>query len=213
MSNEIKIVYETLDKLIPNEYNPKKMTQLEADHIENSIKEFGVVDPIIANSSPKRKGRIIGGHQRFQVCKRMKMVTVPVVWLDIPDIKKEQELCLRLSKNTGSFDFDLLANIDSELLNLVGFESQELDRIFDINNQEDDFNGEKEHASIKESKVKRRSVCRVFNRLRGQNERGSKSRGIVLHLHRIQFIRSVSIFFKSQRRDILTWRSQNNVWR
>ena len=67
-----------------------------------------MVDPIIANSAPKRKGTVIGGHFRLYVAGILGMAEVPVVWVDIPDEKKEKELNLRLNRNQGKFDYELL---------------------------------------------------------------------------------------------------------
>jgi len=57
---------------------------------------------------------------------------MPVVYVNIPKLKKEQELNIRLNKNLGQWDWDLLANFDEELLLKVGFEAGELDNIFDL---------------------------------------------------------------------------------
>jgi DNA modification methylase len=46
--------------------------------------------------------------------------------------EEEIELNLRLNKNTGQWDLDALANMDEELLMLVGFEPAELDNIFEL---------------------------------------------------------------------------------
>ncbi|MNT04986.1 hypothetical protein D3C72_1395880 [compost metagenome] len=57
-------------------------------------------------------------------------VEVPVVYLDIPDIDREKELNLRLNKNLGDWNYDLLAEFDESLLEDIGFDSTELDDIF-----------------------------------------------------------------------------------
>ena len=67
----------------------------------------------------------------------MKMETIPVVYVDIPDIKKEQELNLRLNKNLGYWDYDMLANFEEELLMDVGFEREELLVNFGLNEVEE----------------------------------------------------------------------------
>lgn len=140
---QLKIEYVSLDEIKPNEYNPKKMTEKEEKDLEKSITEFGIVDPLIVNKAKGRKGIIIGGHQRYKIYKKLNYKKVPVVWIDVPDIEKEKELCLRLSKNTGSFDFDLLINFDEGLLKETGFEDEELDEIFGLE-IDDDFDVEKE---------------------------------------------------------------------
>jgi DNA modification methylase len=53
-----------------------------------------------------------------------------VVHVTIPDIEKEKELNIRLNKNTGEFDWNLLANFDEAFLSGVGFSSEEMDNIF-----------------------------------------------------------------------------------
>lgn len=121
-----------IKKLKASEYNPRQANEKEYKDLENSIREFGVVDPIIVNSAPARRNIIIGGHFRVKVCRGMGITEVPVVYVNIPKIKKEQELNLRLNKNLGQWDWDLLANFDEELLKGIGFESQELDKIFDL---------------------------------------------------------------------------------
>lgn len=127
MENNLKIEYVDINSLKPNEYNPKKMTPKEAADLRSSIERFGIVDPLVVNMAKGRENVIIGGHQRWQVCKELEHETVPVVFVDISDLTKERELCLRLSKNTGRFDYDLLANFDKSMLQLVGFTDLEIE--------------------------------------------------------------------------------------
>ncbi len=127
---DIKVVYVPTDKLKPSEYNPRKANQKECDDLKKSIQRFGIVDPIIVNNAPGRKDIIIGGHFRHRMCAELGINTVPVVYVNIPDIEKEKELNVRLNKNSGSFDFDLLANFSEEFLVDVGFDTHELDVIF-----------------------------------------------------------------------------------
>lgn len=153
-NNKLKIEYVDISKLKENEYNPKKMSEVEAKNLEKSITEFGIVDPLIVNRAKGREGIIIGGHQRFKIYKKLKIKEVPVVWLDIPDLRREQELCLRLSRNTGSFDFDLLANFDENLLKDIGWEREELDEIFGLE-VDDEFDAEKELEKVLAGKERR----------------------------------------------------------
>jgi ParB-like chromosome segregation protein Spo0J len=65
--DNLKIEYVPLSEIRPNEYNPKLMTKKEAQDLEKSIIKFGMVDPLIVNGAEKRRGIIIGGHQRYQI--------------------------------------------------------------------------------------------------------------------------------------------------
>ena len=95
---------------------------------------------------------MIGGHFRLKVAKDSGMMTVPVVYINIPDIEKEKELNLRLNKNVGDWDWDLLAKFDESFLSDIGFSSEDLDTIFEIDNPEE-FNLEKELAKLKIDRI------------------------------------------------------------
>ena len=128
MPNEnIKIEYIKVSELKFADYNPRKATKQEFENLKENIEKFGFVNPITVNSNPARKNIIIGGHFRTRIAKELKMDSVPVVYVDIAEVEKEKELNVRLNKNTGSFDFDLLANFfdNNELLS-YGFTMGEL---------------------------------------------------------------------------------------
>ena len=61
-----------------------------------SIREFGLVDPIIA----RREGRaVIGGHQRLLAARRLGLIEVPVIFLDLSLLIRPRLLNLALNKN------------------------------------------------------------------------------------------------------------------
>ena len=136
----MKIVQVPISEIKGAEYNPRKWSEKAIKDLTASIQEFGMVDPIIVNSAENRKNVVIGGHFRLKIAKDLKYTEVPVVYVNIPNEQKERELNVRLNKNTGEFDFDLLANLGEDLLKNVGFMSDELDRIFQLNlpNENDD---------------------------------------------------------------------------
>jgi len=148
LSDKIQIEYVDINCLIPAEYNPRSASDKEHHDLKTSIERFGIKDPAIVNSAPDRMNVIIGGHFRVRVAKDLGHTQFPVVYVNIPDIEKEKELNLRLNKNTGSFDLDLLAHFDENFLKDVGFNSDELENIFDLNAEEDDFDAGKEYMSI-----------------------------------------------------------------
>jgi DNA modification methylase len=149
---KLKIQWVDIDDLKPSEYNPRKWTEKEINDLKESIKRFGIVDPLIVNSAENRKNIVIGGHFRLTILKELGYKKVPVVYVNIPDIKKEKELNLRLNKNLGEWNIELLANFDEELLKEVGFESEELDKIFDLkieDSEKDDYVPEVKKTNIK----------------------------------------------------------------
>lgn len=145
--DELKVKQVPIGELKPADYNPRKWSAEARKGLTASINEFGFIQPIVANSAPKRYGVVIGGNFKLSISHEKGLKTVPVVWVNLPDIKKEKELNLRLNKNQGEFDLDLLADFDPKMLEEVGFEAKELDKIFK-NDDEDDFDGDKEAEKI-----------------------------------------------------------------
>jgi ParB-like chromosome segregation protein Spo0J len=55
-----EIVYVDAWILNPAEYNPRKHTLKQIEHLKESIKRYGLVDPIIVNRHPDRMNIVIG---------------------------------------------------------------------------------------------------------------------------------------------------------
>jgi ParB/RepB/Spo0J family partition protein len=148
-TENITIQQVKIDTLNPSAYNPRKWSDEAIAQLKDSIEHFGLVDPILVNSAPNRKGTVIGGHFRLKIAKDLGYSEVPVVFLNIPDEAKEKELNLRLNKAVGDWDYELLAKFDETLLQAVGFSSEELDSIFDLAIDEPEhFDLEKELEKI-----------------------------------------------------------------
>ena len=151
--NKLKVSYIEINQLKPADYNPRKWSQEAISQLKESIKRFGLVDPFILNNALNRKNIVIGGHFRLKIAKDLKYKTVPVVYVNIPDIEKEKELNLRLNRNTGEFDWDLLAKFNEEFLADIGFSSEELDEVFGIDETPEEFDLAKELAKLDINKI------------------------------------------------------------
>ncbi len=102
-----KPVTRKVSELKPQENNPRKITKKQKEHLTKSLDTFGVAEPICTT----RDGLILGGHQRYKILKASKVKEVPC-WecqedLNIAEIA---ELTIRLNKNHGEWDDDILAN-------------------------------------------------------------------------------------------------------
>lgn len=126
----MKVVYVDVKNLKSSEYNPRKWQSKAIESLKKSIEKFGIVDPIIVNSAKNRKNVVIGGHFRLKVAKDLGIKKVPVVYLNIPDIEKEKELNLRLNRNLGEWDWEMLKNWNELDLIDIGFLGEELNQIF-----------------------------------------------------------------------------------
>lgn len=150
---KINISYVPVSELKPAPYNPRTWSKEQTAQLREGISKYGIVNPLLVNSAPNRQGIVIGGHFRLAVIKELGIQEVPVVYINIPDIEREKELNLRLNKNTGSFDWNLLAEFGEDFLKGVGFSSEELDEVFDIDPTPEEFNLEKELQKLDIAKI------------------------------------------------------------
>tara|TARA_R110000744_G_scaffold75504_2_gene150154 strand:+ start:744 stop:1235 length:492 start_codon:yes stop_codon:yes gene_type:complete len=119
-------------KLKPATYNPRQISTKQFKDLSKSIATFGLVDPIIVN----KDYTVIGGHQRLKVLNEMQTDTIPCVVLDLSK-EKERELNVRLNKNTGDFDIDILAN-EFDIDELVDWGFKHIDLGLNIDKIEED---------------------------------------------------------------------------
>lgn len=127
----IEIEHLPIDTLKGASYNPRTMPDASMKALMRGIEEFGVVDPIICNTIT---GNIVGGHQRWEAAKRLKLTHVPTVWVSL-DEKREMALNLALNKISGDWDLPKLKDVLEELddgafdLELTGFSDEEIEAL------------------------------------------------------------------------------------
>lgn len=142
-----------LTDIEPADYNPRRINSGEYSKLSKSIKDFGLVDPIIINL---QNNKIIGGHQRYQVLLDEYTSNNPELYIlrlgDIgwvfptPDLKiksEEHEKALNIILNQtnlmGEWDNTKLEMVLTELndlnfdLDMTGFEDYELELMLDGN--------------------------------------------------------------------------------
>ena len=102
-----KSVTRKISELKPQENNPRKISKKQKEHLIRSIETFGVAEPICIT----KEGLILGGHQRYKILKSSKSKEVPC-WECQEDLNVAEiaELTIRLNKNHGEWDDDILAN-------------------------------------------------------------------------------------------------------
>lgn len=108
----MEIVNIKIKELKPYEKNAKKHDKTQIDNVAESIKQFGMVQPIVVD----KDNVVIIGHCRLDACKKLKYKEVPCVKAD--ELSEEQVAKLRLldnKLNESDWDFDLLGD---ELLDL-----------------------------------------------------------------------------------------------
>lgn len=164
--NKQQLTIETvkISELNPAPYNPRKWSDEAIEQLTESIKRFGMVDPLLVNNAPERKNVVIGGHFRLKVAKDLGYKEVPVVYVNLADEAKEKELNIRLNKNLGDWDYELLAKFDESLLADIGFSSEEIDAVFDLGDvtpETFDLEKELEKLDIKSIEVQKGDVYQL----------------------------------------------------
>jgi len=105
--------------LIPNKYQPRKnFDEASLEDLTNSIKERGIIQPIIVRKSDNENSKfeIIAGERRWLAAQRAEIHTVPVVITDVDDLK--------------SLEFAIVENVQRHDLNPLE-EAQGYKRLID----------------------------------------------------------------------------------
>lgn len=87
--------------------NPRSLNDLQYTHLKTSLEKFGLIDkPIVT-----QEGLIIAGHQRKRILEKEGIKEIEC-WIPNRELseKEIEELNIRHNKNTGEWDFDILAN-------------------------------------------------------------------------------------------------------
>tara|TARA_R110001583_G_scaffold7137_1_gene35507 strand:+ start:231 stop:1436 length:1206 start_codon:yes stop_codon:yes gene_type:complete len=155
----MRIEKRKISELIRAEYNPRKISVVQLQELKDGIEEFGLVSPLVVNEHPERKNIIVGGHQRLKLWEELGNKEVDCSIVNLP-LDKERKLNIKLNKNGGTFDDDLLKEFfDYEELIEWGFTVSEL---FDMDETEIKGNIEDDEIpEVKESKVKRGDIWQL----------------------------------------------------
>ncbi len=115
--------------------NPRKSDEKQEADLDKSLDRFSLADPFIINTD----NVIVGGNFRHRRMLK-KYGKEQIVDVRVPSRKltgeEAKELNLRLNKNQGSWDNDLLAKFGEDLLKYVGFGGEELLEMFGLGRAE-----------------------------------------------------------------------------
>ncbi|MFA7309062.1 MAG: DNA methyltransferase [Patescibacteria group bacterium] len=131
--------------LVPYSKNPRTLSAQQKKDLTKSITKFDLVEIPAINLD----NTVIAGHQRLFILRELGRgeelidVRVPSRLLDQ---KEFDEYLLRSNRNTGSWNFDLLKEFDTEFLLDIGFDDTDLSSIWDdvLELEDDSFNEEEE---------------------------------------------------------------------
>ena len=109
----------SISELVTNKYQPRKIfDQNNLDDLTNSIKERGIIQPIIVRKSKDQNGKyeIIAGQRRWLAAQNAGLHNVPVVITEADDLK--------------SLEFAIVENVQRQDLNAIE-EAQGYQRLID----------------------------------------------------------------------------------
>ena len=118
--NKINIEYIAIDNLQEYENNAKIHTEEQVLQIMDSIKQFGMNDPIAV----WKDNVIIEGHGRLMACKELGYTEVPIIRLEHMDDEQRKAYGLvhnKLTMNTGFDNEKLNIELDEIEMDMSGF--------------------------------------------------------------------------------------------
>lgn len=143
----MEIVYKKVNDLIPYINNSRTHSEEQVNQIVASINEFGFTNPLLIDE----KDNIIAGHGRLLASKKLKMEEVPCIVLSgLTEAQKKAYIIAdnKMALNAGwneellKIELENLKELDFDL-ELTGFNVDELDDIFQFEEEqeivEDDF--------------------------------------------------------------------------
>lgn len=150
----IKIIEKKVADLIPYENNAR-INDGAVDAVANSIKEFGIKNPIIID----RDNVIVCGHTRIKACEKLGIEKVPCVVAD--DLTDEQIKAFRIADNStaqiAEWDLEKLqAELENIDMDMVQFGLQE--QIEDI---EKEFEKEVQEDEVPEVDEEHEPICKL----------------------------------------------------
>lgn len=124
-------------KITPYSLNAKKHPKKQIEQVANSIKEFGMNQPIVVD----KFGVIIVGHGRYEALQSLGW-EVKDEWIKIVDLTEEQAKAYRLADNKlneSEWDMELvlqeLKGLSDDMFSLTGFDS---DLIIEADEKDDE---------------------------------------------------------------------------
>jgi len=124
-------------KITPYILNAKKHPKKQVEQVANSIKEFGMNQPIVVD----KQGVIIVGHGRYEALQSLGM-EIKDEYIKVVDLTEEQAKAYRLADNKlNESDWDMnlvmeeLKGLSEDMLELTGFDS---DLIIEADEKDDE---------------------------------------------------------------------------
>ncbi|NLK20585.1 MAG: nucleoid occlusion protein [Epulopiscium sp.] len=127
-SKELKIQWISIDKIRPNPYQPRKtFDKTSIEELTNSIKQYGVMQPISVRMIGHSNYELVAGERRLRACKNAGLKEIPAVLIDVND---KDSAILSLIENLQRENLNFLEESEAyhNLMQDHGFTQEELAR-------------------------------------------------------------------------------------
>lgn len=104
------------DDLLPNPWNPNRMTGAMYEKARESIETYGFIDPLTVREIGYDKYQIIDGEHRFNVGREIGMTEFPCVNLGLIDDARAKKLTIILNELHGQADPDRMGTLLQDIL-------------------------------------------------------------------------------------------------
>lgn len=128
-SSDNKIEEIDIDLITPNPYQPRKKFDNQAlEELANSIKEYGLIQPIVVLKKDEFSYVLIAGERRYRACKLLNKEEIKAIILNVEDIKL-RELALIENIQRENLNPIELAHSYKELLDIHNITQEKLSDI------------------------------------------------------------------------------------
>ncbi len=123
---ESGVVFIPISDVVPNPDQPRKAFREESlDELSESIREKGIIQPIIAEKADEGTYRIIAGERRYRAAKKAQLERIPVI---IRAFTKEEKLEIALIENVQRDDLTPIEEAQAyhHLMEVTGINQEEV---------------------------------------------------------------------------------------
>jgi len=121
-----EIIYLPVDKIKPNPYQPRRFFERGAlDELANSIREYGVIQPISVRLTVGYGYELIAGERRLRASKIAGLMTIPAI---VVNISEQDSAILAIVENLQRKDLNFLEEAEgyANLIHDYSFTQEEL---------------------------------------------------------------------------------------
>lgn len=124
--NSTEIIYLAVDKIAQNPYQPRKyFERAPLEELANSIKEYGIIQPITVRHINGTSYELVAGERRLRATKMAGFDTIPAIVVNITD---QDSAVMALIENLQRQDLNYLEEAEgfANLISDYGFTQEEL---------------------------------------------------------------------------------------